>query len=298
MKIVTYIQDGRQKPGAVVGTDVVDLSPAAASVQELVEGGPGMLDRARAAASSRRPGGPIAEARLLAPLPVPVQIRDCLVFEEHLKNSYAQLEKISGKSYAIPRVWYEQPIYYKANRMNVIGPGATIRWPAYAEILDYELEIACIIGKTGKNIPIERAAEHIFGFTIFNDVSARDAQTKEMAGQLGPAKGKDFDTGNILGPWIVTKDEIGDWHDLQMEVRVNGERRGGGSTASMHHSFEDIIAFISRSETLYAGEVLGSGTVGTGCGLEIGRFLEDGDIVELEIENIGVLRNPVSKRRG
>lgn len=296
MKIVTYIQDGRRKPGAVVGENVIDLSPATTSVQELIEGGPGMLARAEAAAATGRPVVSVAEARLLAPLPRPVQIRDCLTFEEHLKNAYAQMEKISGKSYAIPQVWYDQPIYYKANRMSVIGPNADIEWPAYSELLDYELEIACIIGKTGRDIPVENAADHIFGFTIFNDVSARDAQGQEMAGQLGPAKGKDFDTGNVLGPWIVTKDEIGDWRDLKMEVRVNGERRGGGSTASMHHSFEAIIAFISRSETLYAGEVIGSGTVGTGCGLEIGQFLEDGDVVELEIEKIGVLRNAVKKR--
>lgn len=295
MKIVTYIQDGRRKPGAVVGEMLVDLSPAATSVQALIEGGPGMLARAEAAAANGRPVVPVAEARLLAPLPDPVQIRDCLVFEEHLKNAYAQLEKISGKSYSIPEVWYDQPIYYKANRMNVVGPGATVQWPAYADILDYELEIACIIGKTGANIPVEQAADHIFGFTIFNDMSARDAQAKEMAGQLGPAKGKDFDTGNVFGPWIVTKDEVGDWHDLKMEVRVNGERRGGGSTASMHHRFEDIIAFISQSETLHAGEILGSGTVGTGCGLEIGTFLKDGDMVELEIENIGVLSNRIKR---
>lgn len=295
MKIVTYIQDGRRKPGAIVDGHIVDLSPAATTVQELIEGGPGMLARAEAAAANGRPVVKVEDARLLAPLPRPVQIRDCLVFEEHLKNAYARFEEISGKSYSIPRVWYEQPIYYKANRMSVVGPDATVEWPAYAEILDYELEIACIVGRTGKDIPVEAAADHIFGFTIFNDVSARDAQTKEMAGQLGPAKGKDFDTGNVLGPWIVTKDEIGDWHDLKMEVRVNGETRGGGTTASMHHGFEDIIAFISRSETLYAGEVLGSGTVGTGCGLEIGRFLEDGDVVELEVEKIGVLRNRVRK---
>ncbi len=295
MKIVTFVQDGRRKPGAVVNGNIVDLSPAATTVQELIEGGPGMLARAEAAAKVGRPIVPVEDARLLSPLPRPLQIRDCLVFEEHLTNSFAQLEKISGKSYSVPAVWYEQPIYYKANRMSVVGQDAVIEWPPYAEILDYELEIACIVGKTGKDIPIEQAADHIFGFTIFNDISARDAQAAEMAGQLGPAKGKDFDTGNVLGPWIVTKDEIGDWRDLKMEVRVNGERRGGGSTNAMHHGFEAIIAHISRSETLYAGEVIGSGTVGTGCGLEIGRFLEDGDVVELDVEKIGVLRNTIRK---
>ena len=162
-------------------------------------------------------------------------------------------------------------------------------------MLDYELELACVIGRAGRDIPVNQAGAHIFGYTIFNDLSARDAQGREMAGQLGPAKGKDFDTGNVFGPWIVTADAIGDAQDLDMAVRVNGERRGGGNSRDMHHGFADIIAFISQSETLYPGEILGSGTVGTGCGLEIGRYLEDGDEIELEIENIGVLRNVIRK---
>ena len=116
---------------------------------------------------------------------------------------------------------------------------------------------------------------------------------KEMAGRLGPAKGKDFDTGNVLGPWIVTADELGDPYRLTMVARVNGEEWSRGSSGSMHHRFEDCVAFVSQNETLHAGEVLGSGTVGTGCGLELGRFLSPGDVVELEVERIGVLRNTV-----
>ena len=296
MRIVTFVHEGGPRPGALdAGGGIVDLTPAADSVQTLIEGGEAALTAARRLLDTASPVAAVETAELLAPLPRPVQIRDCLVFEEHLKNAYAALEKISGRKLTIPPVWYEQPIYYKSNRMSVIGPGATIRWPAYAQVLDYELELACVIGKQGTDIPVGAAADHIFGFTIFNDVSARDAQAREMAGQLGPAKGKDFDTGNVFGPWIVTADEIGNTRALDMEVRVNGERRGGGNSGAMHHSFEDIIAFISRSETLYPGEILGSGTVGTGCGLETGRTLEDGDVVELEIEKIGVLRNPVRK---
>jgi 2-keto-4-pentenoate hydratase/2-oxohepta-3-ene-1,7-dioic acid hydratase in catechol pathway len=147
----------------------------------------------------------------------------------------------------------------------------------------------------GCDVSVDDAPQYIFGYTIFNDVSARDAQAKEMVGSLGPAKGKDFDTGNILGPWIVTPDEIGDVYNLAMDVRVNGERRGGGSSAAMHHSFAAMIAHISQSETLYPGEVIGSGTVGTGCGLETGKFLEDGDVIELEIEKIGILRNTIRR---
>jgi 2-keto-4-pentenoate hydratase/2-oxohepta-3-ene-1,7-dioic acid hydratase in catechol pathway len=112
-----------------------------------------------------------------------------------------------------------------------------------------------------------------------------------MGGQLGPAKGKDFDTGNVFGPWIVTPEELGDPYALEMVARVNGEEWSRGNSAGMHHRFEDMIAFVSRSETLHPGEILGSGTVGSGCGLEQGRFLADGDVVELEVEGIGVLRN-------
>ena len=157
--------------------------------------------------------------------------------------------------------------------------------------MDYELEFACVIGRVGTDISHEDALEHVFGYTVFNDASARDAQGKEMAGMLGPAKGKDFDTGNVLGPWIVSADELGDPHSLTMTARVNGEEWSRGTSADMRHRFDDIIAFISRSETLHPGEVIGSGTVGTGCGLELGRFLKSGDVVELEIERIGVLRN-------
>ena len=220
-------------------------------------------------------------------------MRDCLTFELHLRNAMAQAEKRSGIKRPFPEVWYQQPIYYKANRFSFIGHETDVVWPAYSQWMDYELELACVIGKTGKDIAKEKAKEHIFGFTIFNDFSARDAQIAEMAAQLGPAKGKDFDTGNALGPWIVTLDEIGDRHTLAMDARVNGERWGGGNSGQMHHKWPAVLAHISASETLYAGEVIGSGTVGTGCGLEIGRQLQHGDVVELEIEKIGVLRNRV-----
>ncbi|MGC2762349.1 MAG: fumarylacetoacetate hydrolase family protein [Candidatus Binatus sp.] len=238
-------------------------------------------------------------------------MRDFLCFEEHLKNSLAraidvaaagaadpakaraQLEA-SGR-FTIPPVWYEIPVYYKCNRMSVVGPDEEVIWPHYAHVLDYELELAAVIGKRGVDISRERAREHIFGYTIFNDVSARDYQMREMTGSLGPAKGKDFDTGNILGPCIVTADEI-EPYSLTMTARVNGEQLSRGSSSTMHHRFEDCIAHVSQSETLYPGELICSGTVGGGCGLEHGRLLAPGDTVELEIEKIGVLRNRIVKR--
>ncbi len=235
---------------------------------------------------------PMAGLKWLAPLPEPRQIRDCLVFEEHLRNSLKRAgERGNRAPQPIPDVWYRQPIYYKANRFSVVGPDADVIWPSYSNWMDFELELGCVIGKTGKDIAPDRALDHVFGFTIFNDFSARDAQYAEMEGRLGPAKGKDFDTGNVIGPWIVTLDEIGNPHDLKMDARVNGERWGGGSSKAMHHSFNAILAHISMSETIRAGEMICSGTVGTGCGNEVGRKLRPGDIVELEIEKIGTLRN-------
>ena len=310
MKLATFI--GRNDAPAVGVVDtargaVLDLAAAAraggrpadgtfADMLALIDAGEAGLAEARRLADAW-PGEaatPLAGLRLLAPL-LPRQMRDCLVFEGHLKNGMAQREKRTGVKETIPEIWYRQPIYYKCNRFSVAGPDTTVTWPKYSQLMDFELELACVVGRTAKDISRERALEHIFGFTIFNDFSARDAQFAEMAGRLGPAKGKDFDGGNVLGPWIVTRDEIGDPHALTMEVRVNGERWGGGTSASMHHKFPDILAHVSNSETLYAGEVIGSGTVGTGSGNEMGRYLNSGDVVELEIEKIGVLRNTVVK---
>ena len=311
MKLATFEQDGRPRLGAVIDGDdkVVDLDaaflrrhgrpePALASMLALIDA----ASAGRAVADALVVDPPeedvlaVSAVELLAPLPVPRQIRDFLCFEEHLRNAFEQAGRLTGQAFEIPPVWYDQPIYYKANRFSVVGPDADVRWPAYAQLLDYELELACIIGTGGVDIARDEALSHVFGYTIFNDVSARDAQMREMAGQLGPAKGKDFDTGNVLGPWIVTADEIGDPHDLSMVARVNGEEWSRGTSAAMHHTFADVIAFVSQSETLHPGEVLGSGTVGTGCGLEQGRFLSPGDVVELEIDRIGVLRNRIVRK--
>jgi 2-keto-4-pentenoate hydratase/2-oxohepta-3-ene-1,7-dioic acid hydratase in catechol pathway len=306
MKLATVERNGCRRIGVVLeeSATLLDLatahqavtgavSPHFVDMLALIDGGAAALALARTylAAPPATALFPLSAVRWLAPLPEPRQIRDCLVFEEHLKNAFAQAEQLTGRSYAIPPVWYERPLYYKANRFSVIGTDQEVRWPAYSQVMDFELELACIIGRTGVDIPRAAAADYIFGFTIFNDCSARDTQFQEMAGQLGPAKGKDFDTGNVFGPWIVTADEIGDPYQLQMTARVNGEVWGGGSSGAMYHRFEDIIAFLSQSETLHAGEIIGSGTVGTGCGLELGRYLQPGDVVELEIERIGILRN-------
>jgi 2-keto-4-pentenoate hydratase/2-oxohepta-3-ene-1,7-dioic acid hydratase in catechol pathway len=188
----------------------------------------------------------------------------------------------------VPAIWYEQPLYYKCNRFATAGTDSTVRWPAYSGVIDYELEIACVIGRKGRDIQAANAPDYIFGYTIFNDLTARDAQFKEMQGPLGPAKGKDFDGANVMGPVIVTADSI-DAANLRMRAWVNGELRCDNRSNTMHWSFNHIIEHVSRSETLHPGEILGSGTVGGGCGLEIGRFLKHGDRIELEVEQIGTL---------
>ena len=306
MKLATVHHNGADKLVALIDdTRLLDLTAAAdgpfGRMLDLIDAGDPGLAQARALLGDPKDTA-ILHANDIswrAPLPRPRQMRDCLAFEEHLINSFAQAEKMTGRKMEIPQVWYDQPIYYKSNRLSVIGHEQVTRWPAYSNHMDLELELAIIIGTGGTDIKAADAARHIWGYTIFNDMSARDAQMKELAAQLGPAKGKDFDTGNILGPVIITADEVpmdARGHvSLQMDVRVNGTRWGGGNSNTMHHTFGDILAHISASETIYAGEVIGSGTVGTGCGLELGKQLADGDTMELEIEKIGILRNTIRK---
>lgn len=322
MRLITFEAPGECRLGAWIDGDrqIVDLQhasqlthgsplPSLASMQALMEDGEAGLDAARALAEKAPQEALRATAgtRVLAPVPRPIQMRDSLAFELHLRqakkanarmrlrhapDAEAQLEALerSGGFEPAP-IWFKQPVYYKCNRFTVIGSGDDVQWPAYSQVLDYELELGIFIGRGGKDIPVSQARSHIFGYTVYNDVSARDAQADEMPGMLGPAKGKDFDTGNILGPCIVTADEIADPYQLTMVARVNGEEWSRGSSATMKHSFEDIIAHISASETLYAGEFIGSGTVGNGCGFELGRYPRGGDLVELEIERIGRLQN-------
>jgi len=230
---------------------------------------------------------------LLSPLLRPIQIRDVLCFLDHMRNSGRLATQMQGGNpddYVLPPVFESAPRYYKANRMCVIGTGQDVLWPEGCSMLDYELELGIVVGKQGKNISRDRARDYIFGYTIFNDVSARDIQLPEMVSGLGPAKGKDFDTGNVLGPCIVTADEV-DPDDMTMVARLNGEEVSRGNSSQMDHKVEDILVHVSRNETIYPGEVLGSGTVPLGCLLEHGRSLSPGDEVELEISGIGMLRN-------
>lgn len=225
------------------------------------------------------------EVGLKAPVPRPNSLRDYLSFEGH--------SSFSGKR-QLDKGWYEMPVCYKGNPDTIIGPEEVIPWPVFTDLLDYELEYGIYIGKEGRNIPRERAEDYIAGYTIFNDISARDIQLKEMlAGGLGPAKGKD--TCSIMGPCLVTPDRV-DSENLRMTARVNGELWSENNSGTAYWTWPQIIEVASMEETLHPGDFLGSGTVEGGCGMELDRWIKPGDVIELEVEGIGILRNRVGEK--
>ena len=256
--------------GAVEGDRVVHL--AAQTIAAFFTGGGSAREHDEYA---------LEDVRLLAPVARPPSVRDAFAFEEHIRNA----ARVTGRP-GVPDEWYELPVFYFSNPAAICGPDDEITYPAGSEELDYELEVAAVIGAEGS----------IGGFTIMNDWSARDLQRREMKVGLGPAKGKDFATS--LGPVVVTPDEL-DGTSAEMVARVNGEERSRGNLADMYFSWEQIVAAAARNTVLRPGDVIGSGTVGTGCILEHGdgRWLQPGDVVELEVEGIGVLRNTVGPRR-
>ena len=337
MRLITFRYLGQEEIGALADADskVIRLqaaeqlragesNPQFQSTLAFLQGGSASRDAAQKTlefALSQRPAGVTidrANIELLSPVLRPESIREFMVFEQHVINCTRRfemprwraaidrrVEKMFGRkatlAYRKARPWYEKPVYYKGNRMNVIGDGAHVTIPRYTKAFDWELEFGIFLCKKGRDIPREKAREFIGGYTIFNDFSARDIQKREMGGRLGPAKGKDFDGGNSIGPVLVTPDEIPDPYNLTMRARINGEEVSYGHTKGMRWKFEDLIAYVSQDETLYPGEFFGSGT-GTVpesgsnrccCGLEMGRFLKAGDTIELEVEKIGKLTNHV-----
>jgi fumarylacetoacetate (FAA) hydrolase len=264
LRLCTFEAGGREAPGRIEGERVVELA-APSLVAWLVEGGEEVGEHS------------IGDVRLRAPVPHPPSIRDFYAFERHVATARAQ------RGLEMAPEWYRIPVFYFSNPAAVLGPEDEVAFPPESSAWDYELEAAVVVGGDGA----------IAGFTVLNDWSARDLQKMEMAVGLGPAKGKDF--GTSLGPVLVTPDELGDL-GLEMVARVNGEDRSRGNLGDMHWSWDDLVAHAGRNTRLQAGDVLGSGTVGTGCILEHGdgRWLQSGDVVELEIEGIGVLRNTVA----
>ena len=213
-------------------------------------------------------------------------LRDFIAFEEHIKT-------VRGNRGAeVPDAWYEMPVYYKGNHKSLLGHQEPIIWPDYSEVVDYELELGAFICKEGTNISETEANSFIGGYTIMNDWSARDIQFREQSVGLGPSKGKDF--GTSLGPWLVTPDEF-DVLNSRMIARVNSEIWSDNNIGNIYWSINQMIEHASKAEILYPGDVFGSGTVGGGCGAEHGNWLQNDDVIELEVEGIGKLRSKVSK---
>ena len=277
-RLVTFRHEGVERAGRLEGTSVVELDGALP-----VNG----------AATGR--AFDVGQVRILAPVPSPPSVRDFYAFEAHVANA----RKRRGLD-MVPE-WYEVPAFYFSNPAATVGPDDPVPVPPLTGALDFELEAAVIIGRECANVAADRAWEVVAGFTIMNDWSARDLQRKEMAIGLGPAKGKDFATS--MGPWLVTLDELedrrrGDHYDLTMTARVNGRGLSRGSLSDLYWTFPQMIEHASRGTRLLPGDVIGSGTVGSGCILELGPenaggWLSPGDVVELEIERLGVLRNVV-----
>jgi 2-keto-4-pentenoate hydratase/2-oxohepta-3-ene-1,7-dioic acid hydratase in catechol pathway len=246
------------------------------STAALVAAGPETWSEAEALA---RVGDEVVNSvEWLCPLDRLSSLRDFLAFEDHVSRG------ADRRGVEVPAYWYAAPVYYKGNHRSIIGPEAECPWPSYTKHLDFELELGMILGVGGRDVAEDEAGAHVFVFTILNDFSARDIQAQEMTAWLGPAKGKDFATA--LGPCIATVDEVGAEPDLQMICRVNGEEWGRARSSEARWRWAEMIAHVSTAEDVYPGDVYGSGTPGGCCGLDLGRKLAPGDVVELEVESI------------
>lgn len=302
MRYLTFTPPGetRARLGALLTEDRVvslgrgDLPP---DMLSFIQAGAETWALAEQIARQTQSVWPLDQVTLKAPLARPTTLRDAYAFETHVKTA----NKNRGRE--VPEEWYEFPVFYFTNPNSIYAPNEPVPMPASTQAMDYELEVAVVIGAGGKNIAADKAMEHVFGFTIFNDWSARDIQRKEMKVGLGPAKGKDF--ANTLGPWIVTPDELKKAatdrpgvYNANMVARVNGKELSRGNWSDMYYSFGEIIARASEDSPLLPGDVIGSGTVGTGCLLELtkgeGPWLKKGDQIELEVEHLGVLKNTVA----
>ncbi|WP_139491285.1 fumarylacetoacetate hydrolase family protein [Brevibacillus dissolubilis] len=293
------------RAGFISGDGIVDIAVAVegapATLQGLLEDWSKWGPRLQEAAAEEGKYAALAYdmVKLGSPLPRPLSFRDFYAFEAHVKTARGRrgLEMVPE--------WYDFPVFYFSNAAAFLGHEDTLVRPKATQWLDYELEIACVIAREGRDIPLEEADSYIAGFCILNDWSARDIQREEVKVGLGPAKGKDFATS--MGPFMLTVDELaevctrtekGNRYNLTMTARVNGEEYSRGNLIDIHYTFAELIARASADCTLYPGDVIGSGTVGTGCILELGPenrpWLLPGDTVECEIDRLGVLRNTIA----
>jgi 2-keto-4-pentenoate hydratase/2-oxohepta-3-ene-1,7-dioic acid hydratase in catechol pathway len=289
-------REGRERVGLVEGGELRALEPGP-RLLDLLEGEG--LDAA-ASRISARPAEVVGleEVRLLAPVPRPPSIRDFYAFEQHVRTARQR------RGLEMDPEWYRIPVFYFSNPAAVVGPGDDVAVPPGCRELDYELEVAAVVGREGSDLDPDRAEEHLAGFCVMNDWSARDLQRREMRLSLGPAKGKDFAT--TLGPYLVTPDELepyrrGRAYDLIMRATVNGREYSRGSLADLYWSFGEMLAYASRGTRVVPGDVVGSGTCGTGCILELSLvhgeeafpWLRPGDEVVLEVEHLGRIANRV-----
>ncbi len=230
----------------------------------------------------------LSDIHFAKPLDKITTYRDFYTHEKHVRKGFEK------RGEPVPQEWFDLPVYYKGATANFIGPEEEILWPSFTHKLDYELELAVVMAKDAYNIKEKDVYRHLLGFTILNDVSARDIQKAEMKVRLGPSKGKDF--CSVIGPIIVTIDEFGYTEpNLLMTAKVNGHEWSRGHSGDAHFNFAQMLTFAGRDEWLLAGDLFGSGTVGTGCGLELDKWIQPGDIVELHIDKIGTLRNKVGQ---
>jgi 2-keto-4-pentenoate hydratase/2-oxohepta-3-ene-1,7-dioic acid hydratase in catechol pathway len=300
MRIATYLYQGRRHCGVVEETVVRALPDGTSPLEALTA-----LTAPRATGAFGvdpvGPAVPLTDVRLLPPLEPPT-IRDFVTFEEHVEGVRRSVDGTTG----VPEAWYDAPTFYFTNPYAVIGPYDDVPLPPGSRVLDFELEVAAVIGREGRDLTPEQARDHIAGYTILNDWSARDLQGREMRVKLGPAKAKD--TATTLGPWLVTADELEPHRnpegflDLALTVQVNGETVGQDRLANMAWTFEEMAAYASRGTWIRPGDVLGSGTCGNGgCLAELwgrgGTFepppLVPGDIVTMTVEGIGTISNTV-----
>lgn len=292
----------RRQAAALVPPDMIAFLEGCASAQAI---GREMAEKSVAYVGERlrsepQPLGPDGqrltfgenEIRWLAPVPRPPMIRDGILLLDHYKVGMERLFKITNEA-LIPEAARKMPIYWKPSRAAVAGHRARIKWPRYSEKLDYEFELGLYIGKRGKNIPVERAHEHIAGYTIFNDLGLRDTQPAEMSLRLGPTKAKDFETSKVFGPCLVTADELPSIDNLRMTTRVNGEVWFDGKLGNWAFTFAEFIAYVSRDEWLEVGDFFGSGPPAFSVGFEINRWIKPGDVLECEIEGVGKLINTI-----
>jgi 2-keto-4-pentenoate hydratase/2-oxohepta-3-ene-1,7-dioic acid hydratase in catechol pathway len=306
MKLLTYDTGTGPRCGVLQDDHVVDVTALLGAeqtlrdVRALLEYGDSPVDRVRDTLSRNVAalGVPLASVRLRSPILQPPTVRDFMIFEEHATGQGTR-QQVDA--------WYRMPIFYFSNTLRIFGPDDQIPYPSASEMLDYELELGCVIGREGSDISESDALDYIAGFCIFNDWSCRDLQFDEMAARLGPAKGKDSATS--LGPWLVTPDEMASYlRDGRLHVectaRVNGDfwLKGGAGGVS-YHTWGSLVERASRDSRIVPGDVFGTGTVGGGSigesirkGYEKARFLQPGDAVELEVEGLGVLRNTIGPR--